>query len=117
MMPFCAKKAEDLRIMIDHLEGNITGNQAIERYNQEVRVGRRSGFFRDLTLPCFREEGLRTVELENAKKARAAHAVNISPETREKIRNEHREGKLGQIRLSRKYGYSVKVIRRVLGAA
>lgn len=59
MLPFCVKKAEDLRTMIDYLEGRITGNQAIERFNEEVRIGRRSGFTRALTLP---KRGLRDSE-------------------------------------------------------
>jgi hypothetical protein len=116
MLPFCAKKAEDLRILIDYLEGGITGSEAIERYNVEVRIGRRSGFVREPNLPFLRAEGLRKAELENAKNARAAYAVNVSPALQEQIRKDHSKGKLGQILLSRKYGYSVSVIRRVLGA-
>ena len=46
MLPFCVKKAEDLRILIDYVEGRIDGNKAIEQYNTEVRLGRRSGFLR-----------------------------------------------------------------------
>ena len=58
MLPFCLKKAEDLKILVDYLEGRITGNQAIERYNEEVRIGRRSGYVRDSVLPYTRAEGL-----------------------------------------------------------
>jgi len=116
MLPFCVKKAEDLSIVIDYLEGRITGNEAITRLNAEVRLGRRSGFERALTLPYTRSEGLRKAQIENARNARAAYAVRVPAETERRIRQDHAERKLGHILLSRKYGYSVSVIRRILGA-
>ncbi len=115
MLPHCVKKAEDLRIMIDYLEGRISGNEAIERYNNEVSKGRRSGYVREPTLPFLRVEGLRKAELENAKKARAAYAVNVSPEVQERIRRDHSVLRLSHVTLGNKYGYSVSVIRRILG--
>ena len=116
MLPFSVKKAEDLRIAVDYLEGRITGTQAIQRVNDEVRTGRRSGFLRRPNLPYVRGEGLRTAQLENARNARAAYAVDVSPSVQAKIREDHSDLRLGHIRLSRKYGYSVSVIRRILGA-
>jgi len=116
MLKYTVKKREDLRIAIEYLEGKITGNEAIAAFNEEVRSGRRRGKIREESLPLTREEGLRQSKLENAKKARAAYAVNVSPEMQEQIRKDHLKGKLGQIRLGRKYGYSVSVIRRVLEA-
>jgi hypothetical protein len=116
MLPYCVKKAEDLRIVIDYLEGRITGSEAIERFNSEVRLGRRSGYLREPNLPYTREEGLRIAQLENARRARAAYAVDVKDEVQEAVRRDHRELRIGYIRLSRKYGYSVSVIRRVLGA-
>jgi len=115
MLPFCVKKAEDLRIMVDYLEDRITGNQAIGRYNREVGIGRRSGYIRRLCLPLTREQGVRLSRLENAKKARAAYAVDVSPEVQERILSDHVALKLGHVRLSKKYGYSVSVVRRILG--
>ena len=71
---------------------------------------------REARLPFTRQEGLRLSQLENARKARAAYAVNITPEMQEQIKKDNSEGKLGHIRLSRKYDCSVSVIRRILGA-
>jgi hypothetical protein len=116
MLPYCVKKAEDLRTAIDYLQGRITGNQAIARFNFEVRVGRRSGYIREQNLPYSRTEGLRLSQLENARKARVAHAVNVSGEIQDRIRKDQLKLKLGQIRLGQKYGYSASVIRRILGA-
>lgn len=115
MYPFCAKKAEDLRIAIDYLEDRITGDQAIGRLNQEVISLRRAGIIRKFSLPFTRSQGTRVKQLENAKKARAAYAVNIQADVQEKIMNDHARLGLGTIRLSKKYGYSQSVIRRVLG--
>jgi hypothetical protein len=115
LLPYCSKKAEDLRVLIDYLEGRITGNKAIERLNFEVVTGRRSGFIRDANLPQFRKDGLRLAQLENARKARAAHAIEVNLETQERIRNDWIDLGLSHIRLSKKYGYSVSVIRRILG--
>jgi len=116
MLPHCVKKAEDLRIVIDYIEGRLTGNEAIERFNEEVRIGRRSGLIRELTLPFTRPQGLRVKELENARKAREAYHVNVSKEVQEEIRRTHEGFGLSFVKLSKKYGYSVSVIRRVLGA-
>jgi len=90
MLPYVVKKKEDLQIAINYIEGRITGNT--------------------------RDEGLRLSKLENARKARAAYAVDVSNEIQERIKEDHSSGKLGQVRLSKKYGYSVSEIRRVLGA-
>jgi len=115
MLPHVVKKEEDLRIAIDYMEGRITGNEALSLFNNEIRIGRRRGKIRDTDLPYTRQEGLRLSRLENARNARAAYAVNVAPEVQRQIRADHIEAKLGHIRLSRKYGYSASVIRRILG--
>jgi len=115
MLPYVVKKEADLQIAIDYIEGRITGNEVLDLFNNEVRTGRRRGKIRESNLPYTRQEGLRLSRLENARKARAAYAVNVSPEVQLRIRADHSNEKLGHITLSRKYGYSVSVIRRILG--
>lgn len=117
MLPFCVKKAEDLRILVEYLEGRLSGNEAIERFNEEVRVGRRSGFVRELTLPYTRADGLRIKKHANASRARAAHVVHVGMATQREIKTDHWKHRLSFVKLSKKYGYSVSVIRRVLGAS
>jgi len=109
------KKRLELETVVKYLEGRITGNQALAIFNAAVRSGRRRGKTRPLSLPFTRGEGLRLSKLENAERARAAHAVVVSAGVQRNIRRDHEVLKLGQIKLSRKYGYSVSVIRRVLG--
>jgi hypothetical protein len=114
MLPFCMKKAADLAITIDYLEDKITGDEAVARFNEEVLSGRRSGIIRKSDQPFTRSVGLRASKLENAAKARRAYAVKVDQSTQEQIRSDHLEGKMGWYRLSRKYGLSVSVIRRIL---
>jgi len=116
MLRYTVKKRAELQIVIDYLEGRITGNTAIASFNAEVRSGRRRGKIRAEAVPYTRQDGLRLSKLENARKARATYAVHVSPEVQESIRKDHQVLKLGQMRLSKKYGYSLHVIRRVLGA-
>ena len=117
MLPYCVKKKQDLLTAIRYLEGEITGNEAIRVFNDEVRSGRRRGKLREVNLPYTRAEGLRLSQLENARNARAAYAVNVDSETQQRIIDEHSKSRVGVIRLSKKYGYSQSVIRRVLGVA
>jgi len=115
MLPYTVKKHLDLQVVIDYLEGKITGNQALKLFNEEARSGRRRGKIRVQSLPYTRQDGLRMAQLENAKRARAVYAVNVGEETERRIREDHEILGLGHIRLSRKYGCSESVIRRVLG--
>ena len=55
-------------------------------------------------------------QFENARNARAAYAVSVSDAIQKVIRKDHRDLKTGHISLGKKYGYSVSVIRRILGA-
>ena len=114
MRRLTVKKSEDLRITIEYLEGRITGNEAVAAFNDEVASGRRRGSHREAEIPYTREQGIRLSKLANAKKARAAYAVNVAIEIQDKIRDDHSKMKLGSIRLSKKYGYSQSVIRRIL---
>jgi hypothetical protein len=115
MLMGTVKKRTELQAVIDYLEGRKTGNQILEVFNEAVKAGRRRGKVRFEDLPLTREEGLRLSQLENARDAREAYAVNVSAEIQSSIREDHRELGLGHILLSRKYGYSVSVIRRILG--
>ncbi len=114
MLPLCVKKQRDLEIVVDYLEGRISGTEALARFNEEVRAGRRSGVIRHDDVPFTKSEGFRRYRLAAAARARAGHIVVVPHETEVGIKKDHIELKLGYIRLSKKYGYSQSVIRRVL---
>ena len=115
MLPHTVKKREELRAVLDYLDGRSTGNDVIQVFNEEIRSGRRRGKVREVEVPYHRAEGLRLSQLENARNARSAYAVTVSQDVQERIRKDHSDLKLGHIRLSKKYGYSTSVIRRILG--
>jgi hypothetical protein len=115
MIGYSVKKRAELQVTVDYLEGRITGSQALSAFNEDVRSGRRRGKIRLEDIPYTRAEGVRLSKLENARKARAAYAVDVNHETQDAITKDHQAG-MGNIKLSKKYGYSVSVIRRVLGA-
>lgn len=110
----CVKKSEDLKIALDYLEDRITGDEAASRFNDLIATGRRKGKRRMTMMPYTRRQGLRLHELTNAKRARDAHRVRVDPAVEEKIRNDHLKLGMGETTLSRKYGYTKGVLRRVL---
>jgi hypothetical protein len=61
----------------------MSANEAILAFHEEVRGGRRREKIREAGPPFTRDEGLRMAQLENARHARDAHAVNVSSETKE----------------------------------
>jgi len=58
LLPLCVKKHEDLRISLDYFENKTTGDEAVERYNFQISIGRRRGIRKTAHLPYTREEGL-----------------------------------------------------------
>ena len=115
MLRYTVKKREDLRIVIEYLEGKITGDEVIVMHNAQVELARRKERVRAPSLPFTRAEGIRMPKL-NARRARAAYAADVNPAIQGQIRTDHFGRKLGHFRLSKKYGYSTSVIRRILGA-
>jgi LAGLIDADG-like domain len=111
----CVKKHEDLRIALDYLRDRITGAEAIQRLNEQVRIGRRRGHLHSYTNRLTRSAGHRLYELTNARIAREAHIVRIGPELQKRIKDDQAQLGLSIVKLSKKYGYSESVIRRVLG--
>lgn len=110
----CVKKSEDIRIALDYLENRMTGDEAVARFNDQTRSGRRRGKLHTSNMPYFRKDGLRLHELTNARKAREAHRVKVDEATLAAIHKDKLEGGLGEQRLSRKYGLSEGVVRRIL---
>lgn len=111
----CVKRREDIRIALGYLEDRITAEDAVARFNDQTRIGRRRGIVHTASIPYKKTEGHRLYELTNAKRARDAHFIRLQPELEEKIKGDHQSGGLSIVKLSRKYGYSQSVIRRILG--
>jgi hypothetical protein len=115
LVGLCVKKQEDLQIALDYLEDKITGDQAIGRLDEQVRIGRRRGHLHVCAIPFTRSHGHRVYELSNAKRARDAHFIKLDDKLERKIRDDHELVGLSINKLSKKYGHSQSVIRRILG--
>ena len=113
LLPLCVKKHEDLRIALDYFEDKITGNEAIRLLDNLWAIGRRRGTNHDANLPYTRSEGLRMHKLTNAKKARDAHRVKVPLDIKEQIKEDRKLG-LTKRSLEEKYGYTQRVVERVL---
>ena len=114
LIGLCVKKQQDLAIALDYLEDRITGDEAVAKFNEQYASGRRRGKTHSAKMPYTRTQGLRLYELTNAKKAWEAHTVRVDRAVTKKIREDHQVHGLGVRRLSRKYGYSQGVLRRIL---
>jgi hypothetical protein len=57
MWPYCSKKREEVKAVLDYLDNKITGSQLIEVFNQSVRIGNRTGIIRVADMPYTREQG------------------------------------------------------------
>jgi len=115
MIGYCVKKQEDLRIGLDYLEDRITADEAVRQFNEQVRIGRRRGTSHSVSIPYTKSLGHRTYELTVAKRASDAHFIRLDSEHENRIREDRETLHLSIIKLSKKYGYSQSVIRRILG--
>jgi len=113
LLPLCVKKHEDLRISLDYFENKTTGDEAVERYNFQISIGRRRGIRKTAHLPYTREEGLGLYQKANARKARLAHRVQVPINIKRTIKRDRKRG-MGVRSLERKYGYTHGVIERVI---
>jgi len=86
MSPYCFKKYEELRIVIDYYENRITGTEAILRLNELVRQGIRLGKIRTPPrLPKYnvgkymvaRARGLKGAQVTNAKRANLRNMLSM----------------------------------------
>jgi len=102
MFAFCVKKREDLRIALDYLEDRITANEAVEQFNEQVKIGRRRGVPRITSVPYTKSEGHRVYELSVARRASDAHFIRLGPELERKIKDDHEFAGLSIKKLGKK---------------
>ena len=95
MIPLTCKKRTDLQTVVQYLENKITGNEAIERLNESVRVRRRSARIRHVNMPYTLLEGIREGRLFGTLR---------SARTQSKIKDDDKD----TIRLERRAGVSVR---------
>ena len=77
MMPFCSKKHDELRTLVDYYEDRITGTEALSQINEAVLSGVRLGRIRRVSvLPTYRE-GKHRVARARGNKAAEPRRVSL----------------------------------------
>ena len=92
---FCDKKKEELQLVIEYLENRMTGNDFVRRMNQFVKMGERTGRFRNSILPMTRSKGLevaRAASIEGLKQAPVARVLPAPDETITSITRDYHLG-------------------------
>ena len=116
ILPYIWKKESELRTVVDYYGGRLTGDQAVEVFNQEVRVRKRTGRERLVSVPYTYEEGRRLALELSTRRAAEINIVQVPKQIRQAIIRNYLFPGISQEKLALKYGFSRTVIRRILGA-
>lgn len=114
ILPFASKKRGDLLVAQDYLSDRITADEAILRLNEFVRDKRRSGYIRKVNIPYTHTEGILEGRRFGASVGARARLVSGPKSTRRAIRRDQAEFGISVSRLHTKYGYSPRIIQRIL---
>lgn len=114
MLPFASKKRGDLMVALEYLDDQITADEAILKLNQFVRDKRRSGYIRSVNIPHKRTEGALEGRRFGAAAGARTRLVEVPEYSQEAIRRDRAEKGISLRELQLRYGYSERVIRRIL---
>jgi hypothetical protein len=116
MLPYCSKKREEVRAVLDYLDNKITGSRLIEVFNESVRMGNRTGKIRIADMPYTREEGQALREEKRREQALELVATNtiITADLIDKIRESLLSGEATNGELAKRYNVSAATISRAL---
>ena len=114
MLQYSAKKRIELKAVLDYYDDRITGDQFVDVMNKLVAAGERTGKYRGHG-PKFSYSGGVHESRRQGEKKRAAKRINEVPaNVANMIRLDRNEKSLTLVELSKKYRYSIRVIRRTL---
>lgn len=116
MWPFCFKKRNEMKAILDYLDNKITGSQFVEVLNESVRVGNRTGKIRFLDVPYRRDEGHMLRKIEAANHARGMGMRNrlLNDDEVEEVRRSVISGEATNGELAKKYGVRPATISRAV---
>jgi hypothetical protein len=116
MWPYCSKKREEVKAVLDYLDNKITGSQLIEVFNQSVRIGNRTGIIRVADMPYTREQGQALRKEKRTEHALRMITVNtiLNTDLIDRIRESLLSGEATNAELSRRYGVSPATISRAM---
>lgn len=115
MLPYSQKKDEELRVIIDYYGERITGNEAVERMNKEVEIGKRTGKIKHVNLPQLYSEGRRLRDILASRRARESLTVHVPDRVVGRMKKDYYGAGLSLRNISNLYGYGLTTVRRVLG--
>ena len=107
----CFKKRRELEWVLQYFDDRLTGTDFIERMNDDVRCGNRTGKIRHADVPFSHSVGSRQRYLRIAMRRRV-----LTEEQKKQIVTDRSVGRVTLARLAAKYGVSITTIARALGS-
>lgn len=116
MLPYTLKKNVELRVVIDYYEDRITGDEAIESINEDVISGKRTGKVKHARLPFTHSDGKRLKDALLISRLRMRNTIHVPRKILAQMKRDYHEDHASLRDISATYGYSVTVVRRILGS-
>lgn len=114
MLPYAAKKRIELKATLDYYYDRITGDEFVGTMNRLVLAGERTGKHRGRG-PNFKySHGVLESHRVGEEKRVAKRTLYVPVEVAKRIRLDRQEKSLSLLELSRRYEYSIPVIKRAL---
>jgi hypothetical protein len=114
MAPYCVKKREELKTVLDYFDDVITGDEVINRINHEVRIGQRSGKIKKSNIPWTHSFGVHLKNVRSTRRAREGLMIPISAMKTAAIWHDYYQDGISLTELSKKHNLGIKALRRVL---
>ena len=114
MMPHTVKKRRELQAVLDYFRDALTGDEFVQVMNAEVISGQRTGKLREPGPTFNHSRGVQESRRIGEAKRRFKRLTPIPKNVSEGILKDWRNERPGLKDLSRRYGYSVKILRRVI---
>ncbi len=116
MLSHVFKKRRELQAIVSYLENKITGTWLMEKMNESVEEGNRTGKIRRVDIPFTREEGLLFDKTEKGLRAREMGERNqrLLNKTLERIRSKIISGEATNGELAKRYGVNPSTISRAV---
>jgi hypothetical protein len=117
MLPHLSKKRIEVKAVLDYYDDRITGDQFVDIMNRLVLAGERTGKHRGRGPNLTYSRGVLESRRMGEQKRVAKRTVILPTELAERIRSDRKNESLSLLELSRRYRYSIPVIKRALALA
>jgi len=114
LIPHAVKKGRELQAVLSYFRDEITGDQFVNVMNAEVSSGQRTGKLRPNGPRFTHSEGVKASRRMGEAKRRSRRLTPIPQTVVNRILKDWREGNFALAILSRRYGYSPRIVKRVI---